>query len=304
MYYINRIKSHFRNWFYYLKEHLVKIIFIFLIFILACYIFTLFPQNNIIDCNNYLTEQYIMLLGITLENWFTWLSIVGLIVAAVWAIYQFDKSTNRKQQEKASDIAQDFADNLIERISIISCVLLKNNEIQKMLKPISNATLKNFTTIEILNIINNKNCFDNYSKILTSKKTQARYKCILNKLYTKKEQEKFPSKFTLLVETTLNKLEATCINISSNAAGSEYIYNSLHQSFLQFVEILAIKISANNHNNVDKYFTHIIQVYNMWNKQKLKDIEKLNKTKRQIEKLNKKANKKIEKLLEKENKTV
>lgn len=308
MYYINKIKKHLENWFDYLKEHLIRIVFISLICALFCYGFTLLPRNNIVDSNFNIQEQYITILGITLENWFTWFSMIGLIFAAIWATYQFDKSTNRKQQEKASEIAQDFANNLVERFAIISNVLLSNQEIKQMLEKLSDYTLKNFTTIEISNIIKDKNCFKKYDQIIKSKKTQCRYKCTLNKFYTKKEQEKFDSFFPLLVENTLNKLEAICISISSNAAGSEYIYNSLHQSLLQFVEVLSIKIASNNHNNIDKYYTHIIQVYNMWNTQKLKDIDKFNKTKYQIDKLNKKAsqkvNKKINKLLDKRNKTV
>ena len=165
-----------------------------------------------------------------------------MVIGAIWAIYQFDKNVNRKQQEKASEIAQDFANNFIERFSIISKVLLKNNEMRKMLSKIANGELKSFTRIEILDAVGDKNCFNKYSQIVKSKKTQNRYETILNKLYNEKEKEKFNSCFPLLVENTLNQLEAACINISSNAAGSEYIYNSLHQSFLQFVEVLSIKM--------------------------------------------------------------
>ena len=140
--------------------------------------------------------------------------------------------------------------------------------------------------------------------IINYKKTQKRYLDKLKKIYNEDEQKKFDSYFPLMVENTLNRLEAICINISSQAAGSEYIYNSLHQSFLQFVEILAIKISTNNTNNVDKFYTNIIQVYNMWNKQKNKDIQKLKKTEKKISKLNSKVDNEIRKLLEKKNKTV
>lgn len=259
---------------------------------------------NILNDNFNIVEQHIIIFGITLENWLTSLSIIGLIIGAIWAIYQFDKNVNRKQQEKASEIAQDFANNFIERFSIISKVLLKNNEMRKMLSKIANGELKSFTRIEILDAVGDKNCFNKYSQIVKSKKTQNRYETILNKLYNEKEKEKFNSCFPLLVENTLNQLEAACINISSNAAGSEYIYNSLHQSFLQFVEVLSIKISTNNRNNVDKYYTHIIQVYNMWNNQKIKDIEKFKKTQKKIQKMDDKAKKEIKKLLEKKNKTV
>ncbi len=304
MYYIDKIKRHLSNWLEYAKEHLVRIIFIIIIFGLFCFLFTLFPRENILDDNANISEQHIIILGITLENWLTALSIVGLIIGAIWAIYQFDKNINRKQQEKASEIAKNFADNFVERFAIISEVLLKNKEIRAMLSKITTENLKSFTNIEILDIVKDKNCFNKYTQIIDSPKTQAKYEALLNKLYNEKEQEKFNSHFSRLVENTLNQLEAACINISSNAAGSEYIYNSLHQSFLQFVEILSIRIATNNRNNVDKYYTHIIQVYNMWNAQKSKDIEKFNKTQKKINKLNNKAKKEVRKLLEKKNKTV
>lgn len=292
--------EHLMNFLTYLKEHLLCFILIIIFFIVAGIILVHLPVNN----PENIEAQQILIFGVSLENWSIWYTIVGLVITALWSMYQYTKSVTRKQQEKASVIAQDFSNQLIEKIAIISNILLKNNEVHKMVSKISNSTLQNFTTMEITNILDDDNCFSIYSKCLTSKRTQKRYEDTLNKIYSKNEQEKFCTSFSLLVETTLNQLEAICINISSHAAGSEYIYNSLHQSFLKFVEILAIKISANNDNNVDKYFTHIIQVYNMWNNEKKNDIKKIEKTQRRISKLYGKAEKEVNKILEKKNKTV
>lgn len=303
MYYLNRIKSHLLNWWEYIKEHFVRIIFILVLLILLCIAFCFFPKQNVIT-DNIVTDQHIIIFGITLENWFTYISMIALLITAVWAIYQFDKSTSRKQQEKGAEIAKDFADDFIEKFAIISKVLLENKEIKKMVSKVFNSKISSFTTMEIENIVEDKACFNKYNQIIKSKRTQARYTKFLNKMYSEKEKEKFNSNFYLLVENTLNHLEAVCMNISSQAAGSDYIYNSLHQSFLKFVETLAIRISTNNNNNVDKFFTHIIQVYNMWNIQKDKDIVKFRKTEKKIQKLNDKAEKEINKLLKKENKTV
>lgn len=303
MYYINKIKKHLITWWDYIKEHLIRMLFLLFLFSSLCIIFCFFPRENIIQ-NGMITEQHIMIFGITLGNWFTYISMIALLITAIWAIYQFDKNNSRKQQEKGAEIAIDFADDFIEKFTIISKVLLENEEIKKMVSKVANSKISSFTTMEIENIVKDKACFNKYNKIIQSKRTQARYTQLLNKLYSEKEKEKFNSNFFLLVENTLNYLEAICVNISSQAAGSDYIYNSLHQSFLNFVEILAIKISTNNNNNVDKFFTHIIQVYNMWNIQKNKDIIKLRKTEKKIQKLNYKAEKEINKLLKKENKTV
>ena len=73
---------------------------------------------------------------------------------------------------------------------------------------------------------------------------------------------------------------------------------------MKTIKILAVLIAANNNNNVDKYFTNIIQVYNMWNKRKNKDIKKLIKTQKKINKMQKRMYNEVKKLLSKETKTV
>lgn len=304
MYYLNKIKKHLANWANYFIEHFVRVVTMCAFLFFACYLFINFSNKiNIIEQET-ITDQLILFFGITLENWSTFLVIVGTIIAAIWALYEFDKMVSRNQQEKASEIAQSFADNLVERFAIISDVILSNQEMQQLLVKVSNSNLKSFTTLELKEITGDPQCFKKCYKIINSKKTQQRYLNKLKKLYNEDERKKFDSYFPLMVENTLNRLEAACINISSEAAGSEYIYNSLHQSFLQFVEVLAIRISANNTNNVDKFYTNIIQVYNMWNKQKNKDIKKFRKTEKKISKLNSKVNNEIRKLMEKKNKTV
>lgn len=249
-------------------------------------------------------SQEIFFYGISLNNWGTWITLIGLIFTAIWSMHQFKKSQLSTQQEKASEIAQDFANNLIERMGLISEVLIQNQEVKKMIKIIDNTNISQFTMLEVQSIFNDPKCCDKFIDIIRSKNTQKRYNKILNNNYNSKEKEKFDSHFTVLVDNTLNQLEAICINISSKAAGSQFIYESLHQMFLSTVEILYLRISGSNENNVDKYYTNIISVYNMWNIQKNKDIKKLNKTNRKIQKHQEKMEKEITKLLNKQTKTV
>lgn len=276
------------------------IIIIFIVFSASVFIFNKCDIQTPSD----MESQEIFIYGISLSNWGTWITLIGLIFTAIWSMHQYIKSRNLSQQEKASLIAQDFANNLIERMSLISGVLMQNQEVQKMIKIIDENTISQFTKIEAKDIFNNANCFENFSKILKSKKTQQRYNKILSENYNNKEKEKFDSNFNVLVSNTLNQLEAICINISSEAAGSQFIYESLHQMFLSTIEILYLKISDSNRNNVDKYYTNVISVYNMWNLQKNKDIKKLTKTSKKIQKLENKVDKEIQKLLNKQTKTV
>lgn len=168
----------------------------------------------------------------------------------------------------------------------------------------SSQKLHQFTTLEMSEILKDSNCYEKCYRIIHSKRTQKRYNALLNKRYNEFEKNRFESYFPLLIENTLNHLEAICINISSQAAGSQFIYDSLHQSFLNTVEVLSIKISSINHNNIDKNFINVIQVYNMWNEQRTKDIKKFKKTKLKIDKLENKVNKEIFDLLNKKTKTV
>ena len=302
MNFIKKNIEHIINFFKYLWERIFCIILLGLFIGIITY---LFFSNSIIRNPETFESQEIFFCGISLDNISTWFTSIALICTALWSMYQFVKGRTSKQQEKASEIAQDFASNLIEKMGIISDVLLPNKEMEQMIsKIVKSKELNQFTTIEISNILKNDKCFEICDNIIHEKETQERYNKILDERYNNEEKKKFDSYFPLLVENTLNHLEAICINISSHAAGSQFIYNSLHQSFLNTIEVLSIKISSNNYNNVDKYYINIIEVYNMWNKQKTKDIEKLNATQRKISRLNSKAKKEIDKLLNKKNRTV
>lgn len=311
--YINKIKMRFYTLFnncknafskYFFKFFkIIPIIFLVSIFLLLSLIF--FNLCNIQTPEN-VESQEIYICGISLNNWGTWITLIGLFFTAIWSMHQYIKNKLSKQQEKASQIATDFADNLIERMGLISKTLLTNAYIQKITSIFDNhpESLSQFTTFEIKEIMNDESIFKSFKNILYSEDIQKEYLNFLNEKYSANEQEKFNSKFPVLVESTLNHLEAICINITSQAAGSQFIYDSLHQTFLKTIKILAVLIASNNNNNVDKYFTNIIEVYNMWNKRKNKDIKKLKKTQKRINKMKKKMDNEVKKLLSKEAKTV
>lgn len=300
--------EHFVNFIKFIGERLICIIATLLLISLVTFCFF---KLAIVKNPESVDSQQIFIFEISLDNLSIWFTFIGLIVTAFWSMHQYNKSKASKQQEKAAEIAKDFADNLVERMGLITHTLSLNEEVQQIMNKLDKSKLNQFTEIEIKENLKNNNIIESFLKIINSKNTQKRYEELLKIQYNDKEKEKFDSYFPLLVENTLNKLEASCINISSKAAGSQFIYESLHQMFLSTIEILAIKISIANTDNVDKYYTNIISVYNMWNIQKNKDIDKLNKTNEKIkkhqEKIKKhqeKMEKEIKKLLIKQTKTV
>ena len=95
----------------------------------------------------------------------------------------------------------------------------------------------------------------------------------------------------LFVSDLLNELEYVCMYISSQSAGSTFLYQSIHQIFLKTVKILAVVIAYHNKNYTDKYYTNVIYVYTYWQHIRESSIKKENQNKKKAYKyLNPKIN--------------
>lgn len=307
MYYLNKIKMHLINWINYIIEHLVRIIFISLLLFFTCFVFIIFSSKVNIFEQNLLTEQHILFFGITLENWSVFLAIVGIVGTAIWALYEFDKRNSRNQQEKGAEIANIFSEHLLRECYILGTVIKQTEFCSKLkLSQLKYTAFKNFDRNEISRLYPNYNLiFSDITNFITSDEAQQIYLRILesqvsfssyenlkSKKYSSEEakalfildNKDFPFKFSQLIYSVLNQLEAICMNIASQAAGSKYVYQSLHQIFLQTVKLLAPIISCSNKKYSDKYYTNIIHVYNNWvnirefeQKKEYKNIDRINK---------------------------
>ena len=104
------------------KEHFIKYVAITLISIFIIISFTL-GIDVYTNMNNQEITQTILIWGITLDNILSIFTIFGIIIGAIWAMYQYDKNKRLKQQEKGSLIAMKFSEKLIDEISIVNGVL-------------------------------------------------------------------------------------------------------------------------------------------------------------------------------------
>lgn len=126
-----------------------------------------------------------------------------------------------------------------------------------------------------------------FKKFYLQKHSIDEYNNLYKRTYTDEEARKLfvldnqglPFRFGSLVSDVLNELEYICMYISSQSAGTYYIYQSLHQIFLRTVKTLAATIGYYNKNYADKYYTNIIHVYVEWQKIRKKDGEKEEKNK-------------------------
>lgn len=294
------------NFIEYLKSHWIYVTICIIFIILSCFALTLFPSQTPQEAEN----QEIFILGITLNNWGIWLTIIATIIASIWALYQYNKSVIKKQQERASEIAKSFSDNLAFKCSIIYGVL-ENSDIAKLLEldKKNYDSFKVFNTNEIRSVYSNDNFIEKYKKVYNSSNLDKIYYRILNtrissssfqelnlenKEYTDSEarglfiltNSEYPFHFDELVSGVLNELEYLCMNLSSQAADSKYVYQSLHQMFLRTIRLLCVEISmSNNKSYSDKYYTNLIYVYNEWTNLYMKDLEIEKKKKEKINKI-------------------
>lgn len=278
------------NFISYLKEHIGYILFSILLIVGSGFLLLFLPTQNPIQVES----QEITLFNISLNNWGIWLTIIGSVFACLWAMYQYTKATSLRQQEKASEIAKLFSDELLRKCNILIAVY-ENSPLSKLLKDVKSGKLvfKDFTSAELRGITSDDDFPSKYKNILESVDFDYLYFRVLEKIVTTKQEYKnkyknidnnkkshytystsearnlfvnenssLPFHFSSLVSDVLNQLEYVCINLSTHAAGSAYIYQSLHQIFFDTVNTLAFEISIRNNGKYsDKFYTNIIHVY-------------------------------------------
>lgn len=265
-------------------------------------------------------NQQLKLFGITIENWAQWITIITIPFTAGWALFQFKKGRDIKKQEKAVDIAREFSENLIEDLEVINIVLsqsklfseisLSKEQIKKIeyfnvdearrIKKNDDCVYEyNLKKDKLRNHLNNIYHVVLYSNLEILKREELLIllnKAIIDKLSLEEleninnvllEKSNKPYDFLDFKDRILNKLEYICMNISSKAADSKYIYQSLHQSFLRTVRNLYMDIACANTDYKDKFYINIIHVYNEWKKIYLKESRL---EERRIKKANQKMN--------------
>jgi len=309
MNFIRKNIEHFMNFLSYIIEHLLCIIILLFVFAISFFILEILPSNM----PHEIQSQEIYFLGISLNNFGIWFTAIGLIITAIWSTYQFTKNISRKQQEKGASIAKEFTDGLLDKCGLVT-IIYKKSPLYKILNSHQEYnSFRNFTISELRDVYGNDlptmyrdleekcNLDKIYHCILKSRITPYEINSTDSKKKIKKnnksenikynnlfvlDNKNLPYHFDSLVDDVLNELEHICMDISSQAAGSKYIYQSLHQIFFRTIKILSVEICLRNDGKYcDKYYTNIIHVYNEWTKRYERDLKKEEKRKKRVTKI-------------------
>lgn len=93
--------------------------------------------------------------------------------------------------------------------------------------------------------------------------------------------------FVNLIFELQNELEWFCMNFCTKVADENVAYQSLHQTFLSCVMHLYLTLTKNNNDFANKYYSHISEMYNLWNERQKNVVKIQTKLTKKYEALNK-----------------
>lgn len=235
--------------------------------------------------------------------------VIGIGIAAIGVIIatrqymQTSKNEITKfendQVQKAIDLAEYYKDKILKNMVLINNVYTSAGMVDIMNK-VKKSDLKNFDEHELDDIFTNSDKED-LKKIMMSdefcksvgiigrnhnidvfdkrieKDKDGKPICDENgnpKIYLKINKSKVSELFmNKVVVDTLNSLEFFSMHFVHNTANDSVVYQSLHKTYLDAVQVLYYNIAINNKSGGEKFFTNTICLYNKWQK-KSQEIKK------------------------------
>ena len=242
----------------------------------------------------------INLKGSNLEKVYYKSQIIGIFVAIVGVIIsvrQYVHTSNNEivkfkndQVQKAIDLAEYYKDNILCNMYMINQVYYLTG-IKDIVDKIKKSDMKNFDKHELDEILSVSEkeklkeimqseefysvvaavCRDyNINVLDTVIQRDQEGNIILDnngqpKKYVEVNKNKVIDLFmNRIVSETLNNLEYFSMHFTYNTANDTVVYQSLHKTYLDVVQLLYYNIAINNDKGADRLFTNVIELYNIW----------------------------------------
>ncbi len=222
-----------------------------------------------------------------------------VVIGALVGIWQYVLTARAERNklnadciQKAVDLASYYKDSILSKYKPIVYVF-KETGLLDILHTVKTENIKNFDELELNSILSEhqrkaintiigsdkfiqavlqaEQIFDMDLKLdrnttLTRDHTQ---KTVTVAIDRNAVVQKFMSN---TVTEVLNNLEFFCMHFTHKTADESVVYQSLHQTFLNIVYVLYYNIAVANKVNESKYYTNIIELYDIWNKRNFKEM--------------------------------
>ena len=212
-------------------------------------------------------------------NIITPLTAVG---AAIYAVVQYLSICRSQRQEKAAEIMRMYATRLMYPVGVISRIFEDYEHISAIANKIDRNEPLRFTRDELAKYpvtakdikVFNSFLSDHQIKTMEQKAAkdnkyeEGQEKPLYIHFLPDDAAKNLPQDCTLAayIAVTLNELEYLSMEIESGAADDNYLYGSLHQSFLPFVHSSAMLIQKMNIRASDdeNFYPYLSRLYRRW----------------------------------------
>lgn len=233
--------------------------------------------------------------------------VISGVVIAVWQYYLSCKSAQTdlalQQVQRAINLSEYYKDNILDYIPAISYIF-EEIGVAPILKKLKLTQLKNFDKNELEDLLS-----PNDIEILKSSQYSNKFfEAVVNanaiynlnmKFLTKKIKQQQDGKeidaiaidnnsiaisfFSDLLNKILNNMEFFALHFSHNTADESVVYQSLHQSYFELIQLLYYYISVQNENPSYKFYTNVIELFHKWMNAKDKQKNEFSKNSNSIQ---------------------
>ncbi|UTX51103.1 hypothetical protein KI440_02765 [Candidatus Saccharibacteria bacterium TM7i] len=206
-----------------------------------------------------------------LSTWADVTMALTAVAASYYAIYQYLSSRKVQRQEKSAEIMRTYASHLVHRVSLVYQIFEGNPILSTITNKIDRKAKLRFTNDELSNFpitTHDKKEYFDYLYDNQLRTLKRRDGLVYIDLLPKDIADNLPEhqNVATFIAFTLNELETVCMEIESGAADTNYLYGSLHQTFLPFVRNAAMLIQKLNNRSLDdeNYYPYVSRVYRRW----------------------------------------
>lgn len=214
------------------------------------------------------------------------------VVIAVWQYYLSCKSTKTNleiiQVQRAIDLAEYYKDNILKYFPAIDYVFSKvgikgifqkirademkdfdSSELNKLLAPAEIHKLQDIQfTDSFLKAVIEANDIYGLDLHFLSFETEFQKGDKKGKVMSIDKNSLVTAFMSNLLNAVLNNLEFFALHFRHETADESVVYQSLHQSYLEFIPYLYYFIANQNTDSSNKLFTNVVWLFEKWKKRK------------------------------------
>lgn len=237
-----------------------------------------------------------------LENTYYIVQILAgsvMVLGGVIAVWQYTLSARAErvklandQIQKAIDLSEYYKDNVLTKFAILKYIF-QESQVNDILVSIDPSRMEKFDNLELKTVLTHGKCDEIKEKLLSSKTMEAiinaerifhtdlninpHLKAAEARGETHLKPEVQHAIMSNFINSLLNNMEYFAMNFTHGTADESVVYQSLHQTYLEAVQLLYYNIARNNNPDGMQVFTNVTELYKTWHHKSRKRSEEQDK---------------------------